>query len=81
MVAWDRLTTDCVVRGSSASGAMRLRASTRAFPAVLFSLHAMRITRTQRSVNAVAASAVYDVMLMRGTCCDVDGQVAPRLPS
>jgi hypothetical protein len=81
MLEWIRLASERDFRGGSAKGALRVCGSTRVFPALLSTLRATPLARTYRSVNVVDASSVCGFMLMRGTFSDVDGQVAPRLPS
>jgi hypothetical protein len=81
MLEWIRFACERDFRGGSAKGVVRICASTRVFLALLPTLHATPLARTHRSVNVVDASSVCGLMLMRGTFSDVDGQVAPRLPS
>jgi hypothetical protein len=71
----DRIASSRAFRAQAANGATRFHRIERA------RLHVAMHVRASPSVNVIGASRVESRMLMRGTFCDVDGQVSPRLPS
>jgi hypothetical protein len=81
MLEWNRFASERDFRGSSAKGALsHLREHTRLPRASLDRARGAARAHAP-GVNVVDASSVHGLMLMRGTFSDVDGQVAPRLPS